>query len=43
MPQNTHIELIESEVERVPEGANDSTPNFGDLRRKAEELAGLLA
>ncbi len=43
MPQNTHIELIESEVERVPEGANVSTPDFADLRRKAEELAGLLA
>ena len=43
MPQNTHIDLIESEAERVPQGANDSTPDFADLRRKAEELARLLA
>jgi cyclic beta-1,2-glucan synthetase len=43
MPQNTHIDLIESELERVPQGANASTPDFADLRRKAEELAGLLA
>jgi cyclic beta-1,2-glucan synthetase len=43
MPQNTHIELIEAEVERVPQGASKDTPDFRDLRRQAEELAGLLA
>jgi hypothetical protein len=43
MPQNTHIELIESEVERVPQGASKATPDFADLRRQAEELAPLLA
>jgi cyclic beta-1,2-glucan synthetase len=43
MPQNTHIELIESEVERVPQGASDATPDFADLERQAEELAPLLA
>ena len=43
MPQNTHIDLIESEVERVPQGANNAPPDFTDLRRQAEELARLLA
>jgi hypothetical protein len=43
MPQNTHIDLIESEVERVPQGANNTAPDFTDLRRQAEELARLLA
>jgi len=43
MPQNTHIELIESEVERVPQGASKATPDFADLQRQAEELAPLLA
>jgi cyclic beta-1,2-glucan synthetase len=43
MPQNTHIELIESEVERVPEGANKAAPDFAELERQAEELAPLLA
>src|SRR5438046_7736163 len=43
MPQNTHIELIEAEVERVPQGARDSAPDFDHLRRSAEELSGLLA
>lgn len=43
MPQNTHIELIENEFERVPQGAKDSAPDFDHLRRNAEELSGLLA
>jgi len=43
MPQNTHIELIESEVERVPQGASKVTPDFTDLKRQAEELGRLLA
>jgi cyclic beta-1,2-glucan synthetase len=43
MPQNTHIELIEAEVERIPEGAKDETPDLERLRRNAEELARLLA
>jgi hypothetical protein len=43
MPQNTHIELIESEVERVPQGASKATPDFADLKRQAAELARLLA
>ena len=43
MPQNTHIELIESEVERVPQGANKAAPDFAHLERQAEELAPLLA
>src|SRR5215471_9496264 len=42
MPQNTHIELIENEVERVPQGAKEATPDFENLRRNAQELAGLL-
>ena len=42
MPQNTHIELIENDVERVPEGAREATPDFENLRRNAQELAGLL-
>jgi cyclic beta-1,2-glucan synthetase len=43
MPQNTHIDLIEAEADRVPQGAKDATPDFADLRRKAEELARVLA
>ncbi|HEX3739473.1 MAG TPA: glucoamylase family protein [Terriglobales bacterium] len=43
MPQNTHIDLIESESERVPEGASPTIPDFTDIRRQAEELAPLLA
>ncbi|MGH9516090.1 MAG: glucoamylase family protein [Terriglobales bacterium] len=43
MPQNTHIDLLELDTERVPEGANKVAPDFADLRRQAEELAGLLA
>ena len=43
MPQNTHIELIENETERVPQGAKDAAPDFGNLRRSAEELSRLLA
>ena len=43
MPHNTHIDLIEADAERVPEGANEAAPDFIDLERRAEELAGLLA
>lgn len=43
MPQNTHIDLLEDEVERVPQGASKVAPDFADLERQAEELAGLLA
>src|ERR1700686_4284739 len=43
MPQNTHIDLIEAEADREPQGAKDATPDFTDLRRKAEELSSLLA
>jgi len=43
MPQNTHIELIESELERVPQGAKEKAPDFENLRRNAEELSRLLA
>jgi hypothetical protein len=43
MPQNTHIELIEAEAERVPEGAKETAPDFERLRHNAEELSGLLA
>jgi cyclic beta-1,2-glucan synthetase len=43
MPQNTHIDLIEAELERVPQGAKAAAPDFENLRRNAEELAHLLA
>jgi cyclic beta-1,2-glucan synthetase len=43
MPDNTHIEMIESLAERVPQGATDSAPDAEQLRRGAEELSRLLA
>lgn len=43
MPQNPHIDLIEAELERVPEGANQAAPDFEHLRRNAEELSRVLA
>jgi hypothetical protein len=43
MPQNTHIELIESEAERVPQGAKEAAPDFEHLRSSAAELSRLLA
>lgn len=43
MPQNTHIGLIENEVERVPQGAKETAPDFEHLRRNAEELSRVLA
>ena len=43
MPQNTHIDLIEADAERVPQGAVKAAPDLADLQRQAEELAGLLA
>ncbi len=43
MPQNTHIEMIEAEADRVPQGAQEATSNFDDLRRNAREVAPVLA
>ena len=43
MPENTHIELIETVAERVPEGAKDSGADLDQLRVRAEELSRLLA
>ncbi len=43
MPQNTHIEMIEAEAERVPQGAQEAAPDFDDLRRNAREVAPVLA
>src|SRR5579884_3615699 len=43
MPQNTHIDLIEAELERVPQGAKEAAPDFENLRQNAEELSRLLA
>ncbi|HZQ17549.1 MAG TPA: glucoamylase family protein [Terriglobales bacterium] len=43
MPQNTHIGLIEAEVEKVPQGAKTAAPDFENLRQQAEELSRLLA
>ncbi|HKW18744.1 MAG TPA: glucoamylase family protein [Terriglobales bacterium] len=43
MPQNTHIDLIEAESERVPQGAKIAAPDLQTLRKNAEELSRLLA
>ncbi len=43
MPQNTHIELIEAETERVPQGAKESAPDLDRLSSNAAEVAQLLA
>jgi cyclic beta-1,2-glucan synthetase len=43
MPENTHIELIESVAERVPEGGTDEGPSLDQVRRNAEEVSKLLA
>ena len=43
MPQNTHIDLIETELERVPQGAKETAPDFDRLRSNAEELSRVLA
>ena len=43
MPQNTHIDMIEAETERVPVGAKQAAPDFQDLRRNAQEVARVLA
>jgi len=42
MPENTHIELIETVAERVPQEAKPA-PDLEQLRRNAEELNKLLA
>jgi len=38
MPQNTHLELISAEAERLPEPAREAA-NVQILRKKAAELA----
>ena len=43
MPQNTHLEMIEAEAERVPQGAKETAPDFESLRRNAEEIVRALA
>ena len=43
MPENPHIEMIESVAERVPQGAQETIPDAAELRHNAEELAKLLA
>jgi len=43
MPQNTHLEMIEAEAERVPQGAKEAAPDTDALRRNAEEVARRLA
>src|SRR5437763_16185044 len=43
MPQNTHIETIESAVERTPQGAKESAPDLDRLSGSAAEGAQLLA
>lgn len=43
MPQNTHIEMIESEAERVPKGAKEVAPDFDRLQKNASEIAQALA
>ena len=43
MPENTHIEIIESVAERVPEGATEPGPSLDQVRRNAEEVSKLLA
>jgi cyclic beta-1,2-glucan synthetase len=43
MPGNKHIEMIEAEMERVPQGAKEAAPDYENLRQNAEELSRLLA
>ena len=43
MPQNTHLEMIEADATRVPEGAPEKHRNVELLRRNAEEVARRLA
>jgi hypothetical protein len=43
MPDNTHIEIIESIAERAPQQAKEAAPDLDQLRRNAEELSKLLA
>ena len=43
MPQNTHLEMIEAEAERVPQGAKEAALDTDSLRRNAEEVARRLA
>jgi cyclic beta-1,2-glucan synthetase len=43
MPQNTHLEMIEAEATRVPEGVAKTPPEIEQLRHNAEEVARRLA
>ena len=43
MPQNTHIEMIEAEAERMPKGAKETPPDFDRLQKNAAEIAQALA
>ncbi|MBV9622442.1 MAG: glycosyl transferase [Acidobacteria bacterium] len=43
MPENTHIELIETVAERVPEEARRAAPDPDQLRQRAEQVSTLLA
>src|SRR5215472_10186415 len=43
MPENTHIEIIESVAERAPQAAKETGPDLDQLARNAEELSKLLA
>jgi hypothetical protein len=43
MPDNTHIEIIESVSERTPQQAKETAPDLDQLARNAEELSKLLA
>src|SRR5690349_14882108 len=43
MPQNTHLEMLEADALRVPEGASVNPRDIELLRRNAEEVARRLA
>ncbi|HET7206505.1 MAG TPA: glucoamylase family protein [Terriglobales bacterium] len=43
MPQNTHLELVTAEAERVPETAHETAPDTQSTRAHATELARGLA
>ena len=43
MPENPQLEIIESVVERRPEGTSAAAPDLDEVRRNAEQVAKLLA
>src|SRR6185436_14324340 len=43
MPENTHIEMLESVMEHTPQGPVPRPPTPEQLRQGAEELSRLLA